>query len=928
MNPFFSTLAAHPLIPLFLLANLAIGIWAHRQAKVNTFYDYALASRSLPVGVLMVTLIATCLAGQEFSGSDLFYQRGIVHLLHPISLLVVFLFIGTFIAPNLIHFEGCMTMGDLMGTFYGREVHLLIGIVQALISWLVIGTQLNIIGLFSEGLLGIPFSLSVLCFGSLVVLYSCWGGVRAVAYTDVLQLVGAALSFSYVAQATLGQVGGVATLFHRLHSDHPEKLLFFSSPYFGQKVRSVIFWTITIMLTLPTMQRMLIVQDKRDVKKMWYLGGSIYIVLILLLELVGLALILLKADLIPGRVVSGSLFIELVKHLFAAQPWVVDLMFIGFLGVLISTIDSYLHAVGISLVQDIMEPARKLAGLKPIPAGKKLGYARLGICLVGLSAVIIRSFYRTGLLNHDLYKLAVLLSGTIIFPMIAGIIGVRTNTVSWVSFSIAYVTTLGITKLMGLHIYNCYIIAMPIAVIAFFITHYIQNGGIVWLVRTESSIAESLYRPSWQGMMALIGSWLSFPFHLPSFAERKIVKAPIRSLAFSCLIFFLYTLSAVLGSQLGGDALHTITLMTAVRFVGITLCVLLMIEGIWPAVLQPYLPLYWFVTLWYCLPFFSTLTCLLAEGGNFEIGLLAASLFTLFLLVDGSSFLLINTLGVGMATGLYYMVAGGLPVALWNESAYTFLVAGMITCLSLCFLGFRKEGYIWDKLHMNKTAINGLEHEIRNPLNKLGLVFEYFSLASEHNGKEIEDEKGKKFFGLPMENYEFLAKEVDRYRGRMKDITNEIDRFREMVKHQVLGGVNQKAAGMDALVQTALSTLKESFTERTKVSVDIKKDFEIMISKGLFSTVITNLLYNAYKHGGAKEVKVTIDGERRMVVVQDNGRGIPADRVGRVFDLFYTTSGSGIGLALVRMIVESSDGRISCHSRCGENSFTTFTLSF
>ena len=768
MAPFFYTLAIHPLIPLFFLSNFVIGVWAHRQAKVHTFQDYALASRSLPVGVLVITLIATYMGKGMLSGPDICYKDGLCSFLVVILHSISFLLIGTFIAPYLIHFEGCITMGDLMRVFYGRELQLLTGIIQAFISFLIISTELNAIGVFSEGLLGIDFLTAVLCFGVLIVVYSSWGGMRAVAYTDVLQLVGAAIFFSWIAQATIWQVGGVTTLFHRLQSDYPEKLLFLFAPSSWFKIKLGVqgIMSLGLLLTLPMVQRMLMTQDSRAVKRMWYLSAIVFIALAILIVLTGLALVLIKADLMPERVVSGSLFIEVVKHLFAAQPWVIDLMFIGFLGMLVSTIDSYLHALGISLVQDILEPARELAGLAPVPADKKPVYARLGIGF-GLFSIVLTSFFSTDIVNDDLFNVAIVLSSLVVPPMVIGIVGLRTDTFSWVTYSITYVSAMGLQyKFAWTDTHIAQTIAILISVIVFFITHYMKNGGLIWLVRTESTMAEKIWIPSWQGTIASINSWLSFPFHLDTHARRQITKAPIRSLAFGLLMCLFYILSAILGSQIGGDALHTITLMSAVRFVGVTLCVVLMIEGIWPAVLQPYLPLYWFLTLWYCLPFSSTLICLLAEGGNFEISLLGSALMILFLLVDGESFLFINTLGVGMATGLYYMVVGGLPVALWNEVTYTFLGGALLYIIALFLLGFRKEGYLWDKLYMHRTAINGLEHEIRGPLNKLGLVFQYFSLASEHNGKEMEDEKGKKFLG-------FLSKIINSWSKRSIAIRKE-----------------------------------------------------------------------------------------------------------------------------------------------------------
>ena len=54
--------------------------------------------------------------------------------------------------------------------------------------------------------------------------------------------------------------------------------------------------------------------------------------------------------------------------------------------------------------------------------------------------------------------------------------------------------------------------------------------------------------------------------------------------------------------------------------------------------------------------------------------------------------------------------------------------------------------------------------------------------------------------------------------------------------------------------------------------------------------------------------------------MQDNGEGIPQDLQGRIFDAFFTTKerGTGLGLAMVRQIVEGFGGRVEVSSRPGE----------
>jgi signal transduction histidine kinase len=62
--------------------------------------------------------------------------------------------------------------------------------------------------------------------------------------------------------------------------------------------------------------------------------------------------------------------------------------------------------------------------------------------------------------------------------------------------------------------------------------------------------------------------------------------------------------------------------------------------------------------------------------------------------------------------------------------------------------------------------------------------------------------------------------------------------------------------------------------------------------------------------------------------VRDSGRGIEADRLGNIFDRFNTFSdrGTGMGLALVRRLVESLGGQIAVESRIGHGTTFRFTL--
>lgn len=87
--------------------------------------------------------------------------------------------------------------------------------------------------------------------------------------------------------------------------------------------------------------------------------------------------------------------------------------------------------------------------------------------------------------------------------------------------------------------------------------------------------------------------------------------------------------------------------------------------------------------------------------------------------------------------------------------------------------------------------------------------------------------------------------------------------------------------------------------------------------------VVENLLTNAVKYGGGKriEVQAYLEGETAVLVVRDNGKGIPPERQARIFDLYFqvrevgtSTGGLGIGLFISKQIVEAHGGRIEVES--------------
>jgi len=95
----------------------------------------------------------------------------------------------------------------------------------------------------------------------------------------------------------------------------------------------------------------------------------------------------------------------------------------------------------------------------------------------------------------------------------------------------------------------------------------------------------------------------------------------------------------------------------------------------------------------------------------------------------------------------------------------------------------------------------------------------------------------------------------------------------------------------------------------------------------LFLNLLLNAAQSLRPHGAAGVILMTMDGHAE-VEVWDRGIGIEADRLGRVFDPFYSTrkDGTGLGLAIARGIVTGHGGVIDIESRSGEGTAISVRL--
>ncbi|NLI91181.1 MAG: HAMP domain-containing protein [Peptococcaceae bacterium] len=187
----------------------------------------------------------------------------------------------------------------------------------------------------------------------------------------------------------------------------------------------------------------------------------------------------------------------------------------------------------------------------------------------------------------------------------------------------------------------------------------------------------------------------------------------------------------------------------------------------------------------------------------------------------------------------------------------------------------------------------------------------------------------------PEENTKYL-KIIKEETQRLIGLTGDI---LELAKLQS-GGINlqRKYFNLKELLEKTLeSTGFQCNTKKTLISMDCPENIELYADEERFRQILINILDNAFKftpENGEIILKASQLEREICLRIKDNGQGIAPDDLPYIFEKFYrgdksrqeSTGGTGLGLNIVKMLVESHGGRIEAQSVLGQG--TEFILFF
>jgi len=273
----------------------------------------------------------------------------------------------------------------------------------------------------------------------------------------------------------------------------------------------------------------------------------------------------------------------------------------------------------------------------------------------------------------------------------------------------------------------------------------------------------------------------------------------------------------------------------------------------------------------------------------------------------------------------YFIVIGSFSI---NDLGYfilTFFTASIVLENFLTSYKTRLEeiNVLKDQENYRREFLGNVSHELKTPLFTIqGYILTLIEGAL----------KDKKVRGKYLRR---SAKGVDRLISIVKDL-DLITQFESGIKT-----VDKTDFNIYELIENVYDLMEfESEKNNTKLLINNKNITPVIVNadKERILQVLTNLVVNSIKYGkegGYTKVKVEeYDKDRIIVRVKDNGEGIEDEHLPRLFERFYRIDknrsrkkgGSGLGLSIVKHIIEAHQEQIFVESKIGQGTEFSFTL--
>ncbi len=343
---------------IYWVISVGIGLYAARH--VHNTKDFAVAGRHLPFYMVTATVFATWFGSETVLGIPAtFLKDGLKGVVSdPFGSSMCLILVGLFFAAPLYRMN-LLTIGDFYKKRFGRgvEVATTLAIVISYLGW--VGAQITALGLVFNVVSGGEIEkVTGMWIGSITILiYTFFGGMWAVAVTDLIQMVIIVIGMLYIGGEVSGMVGGVGVVFD--HALAAGKFEFWPSLNLKEILAFTAAWVTMMFGSIPQQDVFQRVQSSRTEKiAVWgsVLGGSLYFLFAFVPMFLAYSATLLDPKMVSELIDTDPQLI-LPRLVLERAPLFAQVMFFGaLLSAIKSCASATLLAPSVTFTENILKP--------------------------------------------------------------------------------------------------------------------------------------------------------------------------------------------------------------------------------------------------------------------------------------------------------------------------------------------------------------------------------------------------------------------------------------------------------------------------------------------------------------------------------------------------------------------------------------------
>ena len=386
------------------------------------------------------------------------------------------------------------------------------------------------------------------------------------------------------------------------------------------------------------------------------------------------------------------------------------------------------------------------------------------------------------------------------------------------------------------------------------------------------------------------------------------------------------------------------------RLVATILCALLLFYKKSPKALAKYLPLYWYFTLMFSIPFFGTYLLLQNNMSMDWIINQSIGLFILILLVDWLMFIILSLIGTPLAFLVFYIInrkinfdfsqhehALGIYLYIWificgvifsskKQQFQTDIIQKQNKLNKKLTTEIHKKSQkLLATLDEKKNFLQNFTHELRTPLHSILLLSEQLNTRWEKFSKDKTKSIIEMIYSASHNLSEMINNIIDLsfYVSRKAIFTFQNKNFENII----MRCIETNKPFLKASKSHLQINLLYNKNEPRKVYLDPIK----------IQQAINNLISNAIKYSRPQSKKINIEVKHLqdsiLFSISDYGIGIPKKEEDLIFNAFVRGSnskthqtGKGLGLPIVKEIIEGHNGKVWVHKTSKNGTTINFTI--